>query len=132
MREGHRQHKEQTIDPGKKWTLFMVPHIHLDVGYTDYQAKIAAIQSRVIDEAMDLTAQHPDFRFSIDGEWDLAAVPEDAHPCGTAARDHCHPEATTICSRAIRQFAHRLFHRGDADPFTVWQRELQPRTRYAL
>ncbi len=70
--DGHRQHKEQTIDPGKKWTLFMVPHIHLDVGYTDYQAKVAAIQSRVIDEAMDLTAQHPDFRFSVDGEWDVA------------------------------------------------------------
>jgi alpha-mannosidase len=70
--EGHREHKEQSIDPGKKWTLFMVPHIHLDVGYTDYQAKVAAIQSRVIDEAMDLTAQHPDFRFSVDGEWDVA------------------------------------------------------------
>jgi alpha-mannosidase len=69
--EGRRQHKEAAIDPGKKWTLLMVPHIHLDVGYTDYQAKVAAIQSRVIDEAMDLTAQHPDFRFSIDGEWDL-------------------------------------------------------------
>ena len=69
--EGRRQHKDQSIDPEKKWTLFLVPHIHLDVGYTDYQAKVAAIQSRVIDEAMDLTAQHPDFRFSIDGEWDL-------------------------------------------------------------
>ncbi len=70
--EGHRQHKEQPIDPGKKWTLLLAPHIHLDVGYTDYQAKVAAIQSRVIDEAMDLTAQHPDFRFSVDGEWDVA------------------------------------------------------------
>lgn len=70
--DGQHRRTEQTIDPGKKWTLFMVPHIHLDVGYTDYQAKIAAIQSRVIDEAMDLTAQHPDFRFSIDGGWDLA------------------------------------------------------------
>ena len=69
---GHRQHKEQSIDPGKKWTLFLAPHIHLDVGYTDYQAKVAAIQSRVIDEAMDLTVQHPDFRFSVDGEWDVA------------------------------------------------------------
>ena len=70
--EGRHQHRDQTVDPGKKWTLLLVPHIHLDVGYTDYQAKVAAIQSRVIDEAMDLTAQHPDFRFSIDGEWDLA------------------------------------------------------------
>jgi len=69
---GHRSHKEEPIDPEKKWTLFLVPHIHLDIGYTDYQAKVAAIQSRVIDEAMNLTAQHPDFRFSLDGEWSLA------------------------------------------------------------
>ena len=59
------------IDPQKKWTLFLVPHIHLDIGYSDYQAKVAAIHSRVIDEAMELTAQHPDFRFSLDGEWPL-------------------------------------------------------------
>ncbi len=69
---GHTQHAQQFIDPQKKWTLFLVPHIHLDVGYSDYQAKVAAIQSRVMDEAMYLTAQHPDFRFSMDGEWDLA------------------------------------------------------------
>jgi alpha-mannosidase len=68
---GRTQHETQTITPQKKWTLFLVPHVHLDVGYTDYQAKVAAIQARIIDEAMDLTAQHPDFRFSIDGEWDL-------------------------------------------------------------
>jgi len=68
----HAQQKKQFIDPKKKWTVFLVPHIHLDVGYTDYQAKVAAIQSRVIDEAIDLTAQHPDFRYSIDGEWGLA------------------------------------------------------------
>ena len=68
---GHRQHQKQFIDPQKKWTLFLVPHIHLDVGYSDYQGKIAAIQSRVIDEAMQLTTQHPDFRFSLDGYWPL-------------------------------------------------------------
>ncbi|MDR5728133.1 MAG: polysaccharide lyase family protein, partial [Terriglobia bacterium] len=68
---GHTQHEDEFIDPQKKWTLFVVPHIHLDVGYSDFQAKVAAIQSRVIDEAMDLTAQHPDFRFSLDGAWPL-------------------------------------------------------------
>jgi alpha-mannosidase len=67
----HKRHLEELIDPEKKWTFFLVPHIHLDIGYTDYQAKVAAVQSRVIDEAMDLTAQHPGFTFSIDGEWSL-------------------------------------------------------------
>ncbi len=69
---GETLHTEEVLNPKKKWTLFLVPHIHLDVGYSDYQAKVAAVQSRVIDEAMSMTAQHPDFRFSLDGEWDLA------------------------------------------------------------
>ncbi len=68
---GHREHYEQTIDPKKKWTVFIVPHIHVDVGYSDYQAKVAAIQSHAIDEAMDMTAKQPDYRFSTDGEWNL-------------------------------------------------------------
>jgi hypothetical protein len=66
-----KQNYKQTISPAKKWTIFVVPHIHVDVGYSDYQAKVAAIQSRTIDEAMDMTAKHPEFRFSLDGEWSL-------------------------------------------------------------
>jgi alpha-mannosidase len=69
--DGRPRHFTQTLQPQKKWTLFLVPHVHLDVGYTDYQAKVAAIQSRILDEAMDLTATHPSFRFSTDGEWNL-------------------------------------------------------------
>lgn len=68
---GHATHFTQTIQPQKKWTLYLVPHVHLDVGYTDYQAKVATIQSRILDEAMDLTAKHPSFRFSTDGSWNL-------------------------------------------------------------
>ena len=68
---GRSRHYKQSIDPSKKWTVYIVPHIHVDIGYSDYQAKVAAIQSRTIDEAMDMTAKHPEFRFSLDGEWDL-------------------------------------------------------------
>ena len=68
---GRSAHFSQTIEPQKKWTLFLVPHVHLDVGYTDYQAKVSTIQSRIFDEAMDLTAKHPAFRFSTDGSWNL-------------------------------------------------------------
>ncbi len=68
---GRKHYYKQSIDPAKKWTVYIVPHIHVDVGYSDYQAKVAAIQSRTIDEAMDMTARHPEFRFSLDGEWDL-------------------------------------------------------------
>ncbi|MGI8770888.1 MAG: polysaccharide lyase family protein, partial [Acidobacteriaceae bacterium] len=43
---GRTQRFQQTIEPQKKWTIYVVPHVHLDLGYTDYQAKVAAIQSR--------------------------------------------------------------------------------------
>ena len=62
---------EQMVAPQKKWTLFLVPHIHLDVGFTDYQSKVAVVQARAVDEAMDFIAKHPDFKFSLDGEWPL-------------------------------------------------------------
>ena len=57
--------------PAKKWTLFLVPHIHLDVGYSDYQPKVAAIQTRTVDEGIDLAEQNPGFCYSVDGSWVL-------------------------------------------------------------
>lgn len=77
---GKRNHSEATLTPQKKWTLYLVPHIHLDVGYSDYQAKIAAIHSHVIDEAMEMTDAHPDFRFSLDGSWPLQQFMETRTP----------------------------------------------------
>jgi hypothetical protein len=55
----------------RKWTMYIVPHTHLDVGYTDYQGKVAETQARVLTQAGELIAKHPDFRFSMDGSWNL-------------------------------------------------------------
>jgi hypothetical protein len=66
---GHKQRFPVALDPAKKWNFFLVPHTHLDVGYTDYQAKVAEAQSRSIDEAIGMIHDHPDFRFSVDGYW---------------------------------------------------------------
>jgi hypothetical protein len=41
------------------------------VGYSDYQEKVAEIQSRELDEAMELIHAHPHFRFSPDGYWSV-------------------------------------------------------------
>jgi hypothetical protein len=49
--------------------VLVVPNVHLDVGYTDYAAKVAEIQSRIVDRAVDLGAADPDFRFTPDGFW---------------------------------------------------------------
>ena len=67
--QGHSRRFPVTLDPAKKWNLFLVPHTHLDVGYTDYQAKVAEDQSRTLDEAIQMIHDHPDFCFSPDGFW---------------------------------------------------------------
>ena len=66
---GHSSRFPVTLLPAKKWNIFVVPHQHLDIGYTDYQAKVAEVQSRAIDEAIELIRQHPEFRYSPDGYW---------------------------------------------------------------
>jgi alpha-mannosidase len=59
------------LNPAKKWTIYVVPNEHLDVGYTDYQSKVAEIHSRVVDEALHMMDENPKFRYSPDGFWVL-------------------------------------------------------------
>ncbi len=58
-----------TIAPAKKWTVAIIPHEHLDIGFTDYAAKVAELHSQSIDAAMDLIKKTPDFRWTMDGSW---------------------------------------------------------------
>ncbi len=60
-----------SLTPERKWSLYVVPHTHLDVGYTDYQGKVSETQARVLSQADALISEHPDFRFSMDGSWNL-------------------------------------------------------------
>jgi len=55
--------------PTKKWNVFVVPHQHLDIGYSDYQAKTYEVQSRALDQAIETIGKHPSFRYSLDGYW---------------------------------------------------------------
>lgn len=59
----------QRVSPARKWTVYLVPHEHLDVGYSDFQTKLAELHSRVIDEAMEMSDKSPEFSFSLDGYW---------------------------------------------------------------
>jgi alpha-mannosidase len=58
-----------SVTPAKKWTIAIIPHEHLDIGFTDYAAKIAELHSQSIDAAMDLIKKTPDFRWTLDGSW---------------------------------------------------------------
>jgi alpha-mannosidase len=66
---GRDYHWSSTISPERKWTIYFVPHAHLDIGYTDYQAKVAELQSRNIDKLLEFLPTNPGMRFSLDGSW---------------------------------------------------------------
>ncbi|MBK5305440.1 MAG: hypothetical protein JJD92_01995 [Frankiaceae bacterium] len=53
--------------PCRKWTLHLIPHVHLDLGYTDVQAKVMELHSRNLDRALGLMNEAPDYSFAIDG-----------------------------------------------------------------
>ncbi len=57
--------------PAKKWTIFVVPHEHLDIGFTDYAAKVAELHSQALDGVIDLMREVPDFHWTLDGYWVL-------------------------------------------------------------
>ncbi len=57
------------IRPRRKWTIYVVPNTHLDIGYTDYQAKVAEVHNRNLDRLLDEIDAHPEMRFSLDGAW---------------------------------------------------------------
>ena len=66
---GQNYNFAQVLRPAKKWTVYLVPHEHLDVGYSDFQTKLTELHSRVIDEAIEMSSEHPEFSFTLDGYW---------------------------------------------------------------
>jgi len=66
---GKTYRSDVQLAPQRKWTLYVVPHAHLDIGYTDYQAKVAEVHSRNVDKLLDEIEENPEMRFSLDGSW---------------------------------------------------------------
>jgi len=64
-----RQSFTADFTPRRKWKIYFAPNEHLDVGYTDYQAKVAEVHSRNLDRLLEVFASHPRYRFNIDGSW---------------------------------------------------------------
>lgn len=59
--------RDQLLTPCRRWTLHLVPHVHLDLGFTDAQGKVLDLHCRNIDRALDRFDHDPDFRFCVDG-----------------------------------------------------------------
>jgi hypothetical protein len=66
---GKTRKSEVSVEPQRKWSVYVVPHIHLDIGFTDYQPKVAEVHNRNLDKLQEIIRDSPEMRFSIDGSW---------------------------------------------------------------
>ena len=65
------------LSPARKWTLFLLPHSHTDIGYTDLQTRVAKNHVDYLDSVIEFcrtTDGYPDeakFRWNIEVAWAL-------------------------------------------------------------
>jgi alpha-mannosidase len=67
--DGRSYTHAERLTPKRKFTVYLVPHTHLDIGFTDYQPKIEELQNRNLDRLLEEMRHDADMRFSLDGAW---------------------------------------------------------------
>jgi hypothetical protein len=68
------------LTPAKRWTLYWLPSIHTDVGYTDLQERALEVHRRNLDAALAWTATHRDFHFTAECALQVLSYLEDRSP----------------------------------------------------
>ena len=68
---------EKTLSPPRKWTLYLFPHSHTDIGYTELQTRVFKNHVEYLDDVIEFcrdTDDYPDeakFRWNIEVSWAL-------------------------------------------------------------
>ncbi|UED86912.1 alpha-mannosidase [Streptomyces profundus] len=66
---------EVTLTPQRQWTLHLIHHSHLDIGYTDPQGRVLAEHLSFLDSCLELTGETDDwsedsrFRWCVESLW---------------------------------------------------------------
>jgi len=87
---GLRSSATATVVPHRAWTVYLVPHSHVDIGYTDLQPKVLDSQKQFIRDAMDYVEQHTEFQGDARFCWNvevLWAVKEFLRQADSAQRE---------------------------------------------
>ena len=59
------------LPPAKKWLLYIVPQVHTDIGYTDYQSRIKVRHANNGVAALQMLNEYPDFKWYSETFWQL-------------------------------------------------------------
>ncbi|HVT10831.1 MAG TPA: polysaccharide lyase family protein [Fimbriimonadaceae bacterium] len=74
------------VAPVRPWTVYLLPHSHVDIGYTDLQTVVAAMHRRNLFDAMSVARESaafpPDsrYRFNMEATWILDNLLRDGTP----------------------------------------------------
>lgn len=63
------------VEPARNnWTMYILPHSHVDIGYTNTQAKVLNLHMDNIDEAIDLAKKTADYPVEARYKWTTEAI----------------------------------------------------------
>lgn len=79
------------LPPAKKWTVYIVPTTHTDIGYTDFQNRVKVRHANNGLQALAWMDEYPDFRWYSETFWQLKALLD------------LHPEKTDEVFRRLRE-----------------------------
>ena len=68
------------LTPAKRWTLYWLPSIHTDVGYTDLQERALEVHRKNLDAALAWTTSHRDFHFTAECALQVLSYLENRSP----------------------------------------------------
>ncbi len=57
------------LKPQRHWRLYVQASNHVDIGYTNYQERIAALHNDNMSRALGLCKEYPDFKFNTEAAW---------------------------------------------------------------
>ncbi|HEY9260626.1 glycoside hydrolase family 38 C-terminal domain-containing protein [Chitinophaga sp.] len=71
---GHNARASCIVAPARQWKVYVMPHSHVDVGYTNVQAKVLAIHMNNIDEAIKIAARTANYPAAARFRWNTEAL----------------------------------------------------------
>ncbi|MBO9562934.1 MAG: glycoside hydrolase [Niastella sp.] len=67
-------HARCIVPPSRKWTVYVLPHSHVDVGYTNVQPKVLKLHMDNIDESIALAAKTQSYPAEARFKWNTEAM----------------------------------------------------------
>jgi len=88
------------LRPQRRWTLYVQPSAHVDIGYTDYQERVIKRHNDNMTAALDLCAQYRGFKWNTEAAWVqdnyLSLMPATRKPATSRSRSRYPGRGSTL------------------------------------